>query len=396
MSCHTLPRDLGRQTQLIHGGIDRTQHGETAEGLFLTSGFVYERAEQAEDRFKDRDSGFMYSRYGNPTVRVFEERMMALEGAEEACATSSGMAAVHAAIMCQIRSGMRVVGARLLFGSCRYILTEILPRLGVEVELVEGTDLEAWGRALSKPTDIVFFETPGNPTLELVDIAAVSELAHAAGAKVIVDNVLATPMLQRPLALGADIVAYSATKHIDGQGRCLGGVVLGSKAFRDDLLHPYLKHTGPSLSPFNAWVLLKGLETMDIRIKAHIANTERVARFLEEHSRIERVIYPGLPSHPQHELAKRQMSGGSTLLGIYVGGGRERAFRVINSMRLIHISNNLGDSKSLITHPATTTHSKLTPEERAELCITDDYLRLSVGLEDAEDIIADIDRALRD
>ncbi|MCB9943782.1 MAG: O-succinylhomoserine sulfhydrylase [Geminicoccaceae bacterium] len=384
----------GLQTTMIHGGIQRSQHGETAEAIFLTSGFIYEHAEQAEDRFKDRDHGFMYSRYGNPTVRTFEERMIALEGAEDACATSSGMAAVHAAIMCQARSGMRVVGARLLFGSCRYILTDILTRFGVEVELVDGTDLDAWERALDKPTDLVFFETPGNPTLELVDIEAVCTMAHAAGAKVIVDNVFATPMLQRPLELGADIVAYSATKHIDGQGRCLGGIVLGSQEFHDKLLHPYLKHTGPSLSPFNAWVLLKGLETLDLRVRQHVENAGKLARFLEDHPAIEQVIYPGLESFPQYELARRQMKGGSSLLGFYLGGPKERTFRFMNSLEIIEISNNLGDSKSLVTHPATTTHSKLSDGERAELRIRDDFLRLSVGLENVEDLMKDIDRAL--
>ncbi|MEZ5826753.1 MAG: O-succinylhomoserine sulfhydrylase [Geminicoccaceae bacterium] len=384
----------GRQTALIHGGIERSQFGETAEAIYMTSGFIYERAEQAEDRFRDRDQGFMYSRYGNPTVRIFEERMMALEGAEAACATGSGMAAVHAAIMCQMRSGMRVVAARLLFGSCRYILTDILTRFGVEIELVDGTDLAAWEKALSRPTDLVFFETPGNPTLELVDIEAVCKLAHAAGAKVVVDNVFATPLLQRPMALGADIVAYSATKHIDGQGRCLGGIVLCSKAFHDDLLHPYLKHTGPSLSPFNAWVLLKGLETLELRVERHVASATKLAQHLENHGEIEKVIYPGLPSHPQYELARRQMSGGSTLLGFYLRGEKERTFRFMNALELVAISNNLGDAKTLLTHPATTTHSKLTAEERGELGITDNFVRLSVGLENVEDLVRDIERAL--
>jgi len=387
-------KSLGAQTLAIHGGVARSPFGETAEAIYLTSGFVYQRAETAEDRFKDRDSGFMYSRYGNPTVSVFEQRMIDLEGAEAACATASGMAAVHAAIMCQVRSGMRVVGARLLFGSCRYILTDILPRFGVEVELVDGKDLQAWARALDKPTDLVFFETPGNPTLELIDISQVSRLAHAAGATVIVDNVFATPVLQRPIALGADIVVYSATKHIDGQGRCLGGIVLGRRKFRDELLHPYLKHTGPSLSPFNAWVMQKGLETLRLRVAKHCDNALALARYLEGHDRVQRVLFPGLPSHPQFELAERQMPGGSTLLGVYLGGGKARAFEVLNRLRLISISNNLGDAKTLVTHPATTTHSKLSEAERQELGITDDYLRISVGLEDVEDLMADLDAAL--
>jgi len=304
------------------------------------------------------------------------------------------MAAVHAAILCQLRSGMRVVAARLLFGSCRYILTDIRPRFGVEVELVDGPDLDAWEKALAQKTDLVFFETPGNPTLEMVDIEAVSKLAHAAGAQVIVDNVFATPMLQRPLALGADIVVYSATKHIDGQGRCLGGIVLCSKAFHEEKLHPWLKHTGPSLSPFNAWVLLKGLETLDLRVARQTADAARLARWLEAHAGVARVLHPGLESFPQAELARRQMRGGGTLLGFYVGGGKERTFRVLNALRLVAISNNLGDAKTLVTHPATTTHSKLPEDERAALGITDDFLRLSVGLEDVEDVMDDLDRAL--
>ena len=293
-----------------------------------------------------------------------------------------------------MRSGMRVVAARLLFGSCRYILTDILTRFGVEIVLVDGRDLAAWKEALSVPTDLVFFETPGNPTLELVDIEAVSRMAHDAGAKVVVDNVFATPMLQRPLALGADIVAYSATKHIDGQGRCLGGIVLCSKDFHENQLHPYMKHTGPSLSPFNAWVLLKGLETLDLRVERHVASATRLARHLEGLGGIERVIYPGLESHPQYELATRQMDGGSTLLGFYIEGGKERTFRFMNALELILISNNLGDAKTLLTHPATTTHSKLSEAERAELDIGDNYVRLSVGLENVEDLIEDIERAI--
>jgi O-succinylhomoserine sulfhydrylase len=382
------------QTRLIHGGLSRSQFGETSEALFLSSGFAYEAAEDAEARFADRAPGFMYSRVSNPTVRTFEMRMAALEGAEEAAATATGMAAVNAALMCQLRAGSRVVAARLLFGSCHYILTEILPRFGVRVELVDGADLEAWRAALAEPADVVFFETPGNPTLDLVDIAAVARLARAAGARVVVDNVVATPLLQRPLALGADIVVYSATKHIDGQGRCLGGVVLCDARFKADLLTPYLKHTGPALSPFNAWVLLKGLETLPLRLRAHVANTERVARFLARHAGVEAVLYPGLDSHPQRELARRQMTAGGALLSFRTGGGRERAFAVANRLRLVTITNNLGDAKTLVTHPATTTHSRLPEAERAELGITEDLLRLSVGLEDVEDVLADLDQAL--
>jgi O-succinylhomoserine sulfhydrylase len=383
------------QTRLIHGGLSRSQFGETSEALFLSSGFAYEAAEDAEARFADRAPGFMYSRVSNPTVRTFEMRMAALEGAEEAAATATGMAAVNAALMCQLRAGSRVVAARLLFGSCHYILTEILPRFGVQVELVDGADLDAWRRALSEPADLVFFETPGNPTLELVDIAAVAAMAHAAGARVVVDNVIATPLLQRPLELGADIVVYSATKHIDGQGRCLGGVILCDARFKADLLAPYLKHTGPALSPFNAWVLLKGLETLPLRLRAHVASTEAVARHLAAgHPGVEQVLYPGLDDHPQRALARRQMAAGGGVLSFRTGGGRARAFAVANRLRLVTITNNLGDAKTLVTHPATTTHSRLGEAERDALGITEDLLRLSVGLEDVEDILADLDQAL--
>ena len=386
----------GPQTKLIHGGTPhRTPFGETSEALFLTSGFAYEAAEDAEARFADRAPGFMYSRVSNPTVRTFEMRMAALEGAEEAAATATGMAAVNAALMCQLRAGSRVVAARLLFGSCHYILTEILPRFGVRVELVDGADLDAWRQALREPADLVFFETPGNPTLELVDIEAVAALAHAAGARVVVDNVIATPLLQRPLELGADIVVYSATKHIDGQGRCLGGVILCDARFKAEVLVPYLKNTGPALSPFNAWVLLKGLETLPLRLRAHVANTEAVARHLAAgHPGVEAVLYPGLDDHPQRALVLRQMAAGGGVLSFRTGGGRARAFAVANRLRLVTITNNLGDAKSLITHPATTTHSRLTAAERDGLGITEDLLRLSVGLEDVEDILADLDQAL--
>jgi O-succinylhomoserine sulfhydrylase len=378
-----------RQTLLVHGGSARSGFGETSEALFLTSGYRYSCAEDAAERFAGSQPGFTYSRLANPTVRMFEERLALLEGAEQAAATATGMAAVHAALTSQLKAGDRVVAARLLFGSCQYILSELLPRFGVEVELVDGTDLAAWAAALERPTRLVFFETPGNPTVELIDIRAVAELAHRAGAKVIVDNVFATPILQRPLELGADLVVYSATKHIDGQGRCLGGAILSDQKTRTDLLQPYLKHTGPTLSPFNAWVLLKGLETLALRVAEHDRNGLAVARFLEAHPGVERVLHPGLASHPQHALARRQMSGGGGLLALRTGGGRARAFAVLNRLRLITISNNLGDTKSLITHPATTTH-----ERRARLGITEDLLRLSVGLEDPADLIADLDQAL--
>ena len=382
------------RTRMIHGGSRRSEFGETSEALFLTSGFRYLRAEDAADRFADRAPGYTYSRVANPTVRMFEERLALLEGAEEAAATATGMAAVHAALMSQLRAGDRVVAARLLFGSCHYILTEILPRFGVEVTLVDGADLDDWAAALARPARLVFFETPGNPALELIDIAAVAELAHRAGARVIVDNVFATSILQRPLELGADLVVYSATKHIDGQGRCLGGAILCDRRLRSEVLQPYLKHTGPALSPFNAWVLLKGLETLDLRMRQHCDNSLALARFLEAHPRVPEVLYPDLPSHPQHGLARRQMSGGGGVVALRTGGGQARAFAVLNRLQLIAISNNLGDTKSLITHPATTTHQRFSAAERARVGITDDLLRLSVGLEDPADLIADLDQAL--
>jgi O-succinylhomoserine sulfhydrylase len=382
------------RTRMVHGGSRRSGFGETSEALFLTSGFRYLRAEDAADRFADRAPGYTYSRVANPTVRMFEERLALLEGAEEAAATATGMAAVHATLMSQLRTGDRVVAARLLFGSCHYVLSEILPRFGVEVTFVDGAELEQWAAALAAPARLVFFESPGNPTLELIDIAAVAELAHRAGARVIVDNVFATPILQRPLDLGADLVVYSATKHIDGQGRCLGGAILCDRQFRDEVLQPYLKHTGPALSPFNAWVLLKGLETLDLRMRQHGQNALAVARFLEAHPGVPEVLHPDLPSHPQHELARRQMSGGGGMVALRTGGGQARAFAVLNRLQLIAISNNLGDAKSLITHPATTTHQRFSAAERARLGITDDLLRLSVGLEDPADLIEDLDQAL--
>jgi len=382
------------QTNLVHGGTRRSGFGETSEALFLTSGFRYACAEDAAERFADRQDGYVYSRLANPTVRMFEERLALLEGTEEAAATASGMAAVHAALMCQLRAGDRVVAARLLFGSCHYILTELLPRLGVEVVLVDGTDLDQWAQALAAGARLVFFETPGNPTLELVDIEQVAALARAAGATVIVDNVFASPILQRPCALGADVVVYSATKHIDGQGRCLGGAILCDAAFKHDVLQPYLKHTGPALSPFNAWVLLKGLETLALRMREHERGARAVAEFLDDHAAIAQILYPGLESHPQHALAARQMAGTGGLLAFRVGGGQAEAFRMLNRLRLIAISNNLGDAKSLVTHPATTTHQRFTPEDRAAMGITDDLLRLSVGLEDPADLIDDLNLAL--
>jgi O-succinylhomoserine sulfhydrylase len=382
------------QTRLVRGGLARSEFGETAEAIYLTSGYVYEDAEQAEARFKNLDPGFIYSRYTNPTVAMFEERMCLLEGAAAARAVASGMAAVNAALMCQIKAGDHVVASRALFGSCRYIIEELLPRYGVSIALVDGPDLAQWRAALKPGTRCVFIETPANPTLELIDIEAVADLAHAAGARFIVDNVFATPVLQKPLPLGADIVIYSATKHIDGQGRCLGGVVLGDEKFINDELFPYLKHTGPSLSPFNAWVMLKGLETLELRVRQHCRNAALVADFLAAHPAVTRLLYPGRPDFPQYALAQKQMSGGGSLVTFDLKGGKDRAFRFLNALALIDISNNLGDAKSLITHPATTTHQRLSPEARAELGITDSMVRLSVGLEDPADIIEDLEQAL--
>ncbi|MEQ8349306.1 MAG: O-succinylhomoserine sulfhydrylase [Sneathiellaceae bacterium] len=383
-------------TRLVRGGLRRSNFGETAEALYLTSGFCYDSAEAAEARFKGEAAGFVYSRFGNPTVRSFEERLALLEGAEDCRATASGMAAVNAALMCQLKAGDRVVAARALFGSCRYIIEDIMPRFGIDILLVDGTDLAQWREALAMPARLVFFETPANPTLDLVDIEAVCALAHAAGATVVVDNVFATPVLQRPLELGADVTVYSATKHIDGQGRCLGGAVLGRQAFIDDLLTPYLRHTGPSLSPFNAWVMLKGLETLPLRFRQHCESGHRVAHWLRADPRVGRVIYPGFADFPQADLVGRQMSGsGGPIVSFELAEtGKARVFRFLNGLALVDISNNLGDSKSLITHPATTTHQRLPAEERARLGISEGLVRLSVGLEDVEDLLEDLDRAL--
>ena len=380
---------------MVHGGTRRSAFGETSEALFLTSGYVYDAPEQAEARFKGEDKGFIYTRFGNPTVAMFEDRLAALEGAEACWGTATGMAAVHAALFCQLKSGDRIVAARALFGSNRYLLDEILPRFGVKVTLVEGRDLNSWKKALKTRAQIVFLETPSNPGLEIVDLAAVSALAHAAGAQVIVDNVFATPVLQRPLQLGADVVVYSATKHLDGQGRVLGGAVLGPKEFCDTKLMPFIRHTGPSMSPFNAWVLLKGLETLEMRVLHSSDTAARIADFLAEQPNVTRVLYPGRSDHPQHALAMQQMSAGGTLISFDVAGGKDGAFAMLRRLNLVSISNNLGDSKSLITHPATTTHQRLPPEERAHLGINDGMVRLSIGLEDVEDLKDDLSQALR-
>lgn len=390
-------RDLRRlrpQTLAVRGGLTRSEFAETAEALFLTSGFVYDSAEQAEAAFKDEIDKFIYSRYGNPTVAMFEERLRLLEGAEAGFATASGMSAVFVSLAALLGRGDRVVSSRALFGSCFVILDEILPRWGVETVFVNGPDLDQWERALSVPTAAVFFETPSNPMQELVDIRAVCDLAHAAGAQVVVDNVFGTPVFSRPLEHGADIVVYSATKHIDGQGRVLGGAVLGPQDFIDGPVKNLMRHIGPSLSPFNAWVLVKGLETMSLRVEHAAASALRIAEHLQEHPRVEHVVYPFLPSHPQFDLAKRQMLGGGTVVTFRIGGGKEQAFRVMNALRLVDISNNLGDTKSLATHPATTTHRRLSEEARAAVGITDGTIRIAVGLEDVRDLIEDLDTAL--
>jgi len=383
----------GAETRLVHGGSLRSAFAETSEALFLTQSYVYASAEQAEERFKS-EGGFIYSRYANPTVSMFEERMRLLEGAGAARATATGMAAVTSALLCFLKAGDHVVAARALFGSCRYVVDDLCPRFGIASTLVDGRDIKAWERAVRPNTKAFFFETPANPTLDLVDIKAVAELAHGAGALVVVDNVFATPVLQRPLTLGADVVVYSATKHVDGQGRCLGGVVLGSQAYVKDHLHNFLKHTGPSLSPFNAWVMLKGLETLTLRVRAQCDAAARIADHLAALKGVTRVLFCGRPDHPQAALAKRQMQGPGQVVTFEIAGGKPAAFRFLNALRLIKISNNLGDAKSLITHPATTTHQRLKPEDRAELGISDGMLRLSVGLETPADLAADIDRAL--
>lgn len=382
-------------TALVHGGTKRSQFGETSEALFLTQGFIYESAQAAEARFLGDEAGFIYSRYANPTVDMFEQRMCLLEGAEDARATASGMAAVTASIACQARAGDHIVAARALFGSCRWVIETLMPRYGVETTLVDGTNLQAWKDAVRPNTKVFFLESPTNPTLELCDIAAIAEIAHENGAKLVVDNVFATPMWQRPLELGADIVVYSTTKHVDGQGRCLGGIVLSDKAWIDEELHDFFRHTGPSMSPFNAWVMLKGLETLAVRVNAQTSNASTIADHLVTKKEITRVLYPGREDHPQAELAARQMKAGSTLVAFELAGGKEAAFAFENALRLVGISNNLGDAKSLITHPATTTHKNLSAEARGELGISDGLVRLSAGLEDEADLLDDIDRALK-
>ncbi len=386
---------LRPRSKLVHGGIRRSSFDETCEALYQTSGFVYGSAEEAEHAFANDGTRHVYGRFRNPTTAMFEDRLAEYEGAEWAYATSSGMAAVHGALLSGLRAGDRVVAPRSLFISCYWIVKELCPRFGIEAVFVDGTDLSAWEEALSTPAKAVFLETPSNPGLEVVDLRAVCDLAHKAGAVVVVDNAFATPVLQRPFEFGADVIIYSATKHIDGQGRCLGGVILAKdKAYGADVIHPFLRHTGPTISPFNAWLLLKGMETLELRVHAQSSSAFQVAQFLESHPKVERVLYPLLASHPQHDLVRQQMTGGGNMLSIFLKGGKTEAFNTLNGLRMVMISNNLGDSKSLITHPDTTTHSKLTAEEKASARILPNLLRLSVGLEDTQDIIEDLDRAL--
>ncbi len=381
-------------TQLVRGGTMRSQFGETSEAIFMTSGYVYDAAETAAERFAGTADGYTYSRLSNPTVAMFEERMSLIEGLPVAKATATGMAAVNAALMCQLGAGDKVVGAKALFGSCRYILDQILPRFGIVTELVTGSDNDAWTRAITPGTRTVFVETPANPTLDVVDLEHVCRAAHDVGATVIVDNVFATPLLQRPTDYGADIVVYSGTKHIDGQGRALGGVILCGEKFFEDHLNQYLRHTGPAMSPFNAWIMLKGLETLDLRVTRMCENAAKVADFLADSGRLARVLYPARKDHPQHELAMRQMKAGGSVITVDVPGGRDAAFRLLNALRTIDISNNLGDAKSLMTHPSSTTHRSLAEEARLELGIVEGTLRLSVGLEDPLDLIDDLDQAM--
>ena len=383
------------RTEMVHGGTRRSQYNEVSEAIFLTQGFVYETAEEAQARFiQSGEDEFIYARYGNPTIAIFEDRIAALEGAEDAFATASGMAAVNGALMSLVAAGDHVVASRALFGSCLYILEEIMPRMGVNVSFVDGTNLDAWRAAVTPDTKIVFFETISNPTLEVIDIAAVSEIARENDALVIIDNVFATPVFSKAIALGADLVVYSATKHIDGQGRTLGGVILGRKDMIRGPIETYMKHTGGSMSPFTAWVMLKGLETIELRVRAQAASAQFLAEELSEHDKLSRVIYPNHPSHEKYDLVQRQMGSGGTVLAIEIKGGQEASFAFLNRLKIAVISNNLGDAKSIATHPATTTHQRLPDDQKAALGITDGLIRFSVGLEDQEDLLADILAAL--
>ena len=383
-------------TNLVRGGTNRSEFAETNEAIFITSGYVYESAEQAQRAFKNQEDRYIYSRFSNPTVGMFEERMRLLEGTKSCRATATGMAAVWASLAAQLKAGDRLVASKALFGSCHVVCSEFLPKFGVESVMVDGTNLNEWEDALNKPTDVVFMETPSNPQMDLIDIEAVCSLAHKVGAKVVVDNVFATPILQKPIEFGADIVVYSATKHIDGQGRAMGGAILTNDVkFADGDLLQFLRHTGPSLSPFNAWTLLKGLETLELRMAQHCSNARKVAELLSNHTELSKVIYPGLKTHPQHNLYKKQMSDAGSIVCFELEGGIKQAFKVMNAFKLIDISNNLGDAKSLVTHPASTTHQRLSQEDRDAVGVTDGLVRISVGLEDIEDIMEDLDQALR-
>jgi O-succinylhomoserine sulfhydrylase len=388
------PTKFRPATRLVHGGVQRSQFGETAEALFLTSGYVYDNAEQAEGTFAGTVEHYQYSRFANPTLSMLEERLCLIEGAEACRTTATGMAAVNSALLAHLKAGDRVVASRALFGSCHWIVSTLLPKFGIATEFVDGSDLAQWRAALSRPTQLVLLETPSNPMLELVDLRAVADLAHAAGAIVVVDNVFATPLLQQPMKFGADVVVYSCTKHIDGQGRVLGGAVLASRKWINETLQPFIRNTGPALSPFNAWVLLKGLETLALRVDAGCRGAVAIAEFLAARPEVTRVWYPTRADHPQQALALAQMQAGGTVVTFEVAGGKAAAFRVMNAFGLIAVSNNLGDSKSLATHPATTTHMRIGPEERGKLGITDGVIRLSIGLEDLEDLKDDLAQAL--
>ena len=382
-------------TKLIREGLNRSQFNETSEPIYMTSSYVYDSPEQAEARFKGDEDGFIYSRYGNPTVQMFEDRLASIENADKCFATATGMAAVFASLMCQLETGDKVVSSRALFGSCYQILTKILPKYGIETVLVNGTDLNEWEAAIDDKTKAVFFETPSNPTLEIIDIENVCSLAKKFGAKVIIDNVFATPILQHPFDFGVDVVVYSCTKHIDGQGRSLGGAIISDNEFHDKLLKPFMRHTGASMSPFNAWIMLKGLETLKLRVDAQSDNALKIANYYNDNPNIVNVIYPSESTHPQFELIKKQMEKGGTILTMVVKGGKEEVFKIFNELELIDISNNLGDTKSIITHPATTTHYSLGEDGRKEAGIPDGMIRLSVGLENVDDIISDIDNAMK-
>ena len=390
-----MSENWNKTTHAVHGGTRRSQYGEVSEAIFLTQGFVYDSAEAAEARFiATGDDEFIYARYGNPTVRMFEERIALIEGAEDAFATASGMAAVSGALTAMLKAGDHVVSARALFGSCHYVLDEVLTRFGVEVTFVDGTDLDQWRTAIRPDTVAVFFESVSNPTLEVIDIRAVCDLAHAVGATVLVDNVFATPIYSDAIAQGADVVVYSATKHIDGQGRALGGVILGTRDFIRKTVEPYMKHTGGSMSPFNAWIMLKGLETLGLRVKAQTDSALAVTQAGQRCITLTRALYPGHEGHPQFDLCRAQMGKGGTVLSLDLKGGQAAAFAFINALEIAVISNNLGDAKTIVTHPATTTHQRLSEEQRAELGITPGLVRVSIGIEDTDDLIADILQAL--